>query len=176
MPSRRPARPSRRASSPAAAPRSLQAIPALDSLKLEGDEAIGVTILRRALEAPVRQIAENAGKEGSVVVSAVKDLPMGHGYDALNDDYGDMFAKGIVDAAKVTRSALQNAASIAGMVLTTETLVTDLPGEEGRGRRAWPRPRRRLLGDTRVSRGADLRTGTSPGRASDPGFSMGPAS
>jgi chaperonin GroEL len=75
----------------------------------------------------VRQIAENAGKEGSVVVAAVKDQPVGHGYDALNDAYGDMFVKGIVDAAKVTRSALQNAASIAGMVLTTETLVTDLP-------------------------------------------------
>ena len=105
----------------------VQAIPALDELKLEGDAAIGVTILRRALEAPVRQIAENAGKEGSVVVAAVKQQPLGHGWDALNDEYGDMFAKGIVDAAKVTRSALQNAASIAGMVLTTETLVTDLP-------------------------------------------------
>ena len=105
----------------------LQAIPALDALKLEGDEAIGVSILRRALEAPVRQIAENAGQEGSVIVAAVRDLPVGHGYDALKGEYGDMFAKGIVDAAKVTRSALQNAASIAGMVLTTETLVTDLP-------------------------------------------------
>jgi len=105
----------------------VQAIPALDSLKLEGDEAIGVTILRRALEAPVRQIAENAGKEGSVVVAAVKEQKLGFGYDALNDVYVDMFDKGIVDAAKVTRSALQNAASIAGMVLTTETLVTDLP-------------------------------------------------
>jgi chaperonin GroEL len=105
----------------------VQAIPALDELKLEGDEAIGITILRRALEAPVRQIAENAGQEGSVVVSAVKSLKVGEGYDALRDEYGDMFEKGIVDAAKVTRSALQNAASIAGMVLTTETLVTDLP-------------------------------------------------
>src|SRR5687767_10892061 len=105
----------------------VQAIPALDELSLEGDAAIGVAILRRALEAPVRQIAENAGKEGSVVVAAVKQQPVGHGWDALNDEYGDMFEKGIVDAAKVTRSALQNAASIAGMVLTTETLVTDLP-------------------------------------------------
>ena len=105
----------------------LQAIPALDALKLEGDEAIGVTILRRALEAPIRQIAENAGQEGSVIVAAVKDLTVGQGYDALKDEYGDMFDKGIVDAAKVTRSALQHAASIAGMVLTTETLVTDLP-------------------------------------------------
>jgi chaperonin GroEL len=105
----------------------LQAIPALDDLKLEGDEQIGVNILRRALEAPVRQIAENAGQEGSVVVSAVRQEKVGHGYDALKGTYGDMFEKGIVDAVKVTRSALQNAASIAGMVLTTETLVTDLP-------------------------------------------------
>ena len=108
----------------------LQAIPALDELKLEGDAAIGISILRRALEAPVRQIAENAGQEGSVIVAAVRDLPLGSGYDALNGVYGDMFEKGIVDAAKVTRSALQHAASIAGMVLTTETLVTDLPEEE----------------------------------------------
>jgi chaperonin GroEL len=105
----------------------LQALPALDDVKLEGDEAIGISILRRALEAPVRQIAENAGQEGSVIVAAVKGLPVGQGYDALRGEYGDMFAKGIVDAAKVTRSALQHAASIAGMVLTTETLVTDLP-------------------------------------------------
>ncbi|MFN8621023.1 MAG: chaperonin GroEL [Chloroflexota bacterium] len=105
----------------------LQALPALDDVKLEGDEAIGISILRRALEAPVRQIAENAGQEGSVIVAAVRALPVGQGYDALRGEYGDMFAKGIVDAAKVTRSALQHASSIAGMVLTTETLVTDLP-------------------------------------------------
>ena len=105
----------------------LQALQALDALSLEGEEAVGANILRRALEAPVRQIAENAGKEGSVVVAAVKELPIGHGYDALNDVYGDMFEKGIVDALKVTRSALLNAASIAGLVLTTETLITDLP-------------------------------------------------
>jgi chaperonin GroEL len=102
----------------------LQAIPSLDDIKLEGDEAIGVNILRRALEAPARQIAENAGQEGSVVVAAVKNLPIGEGYDALRNEYGNMFEKGIVDAAKVTRSALQHAASIAGMVLTTEALVT----------------------------------------------------
>jgi chaperonin GroEL len=108
----------------------LQAIPVLDTLKLKGDAAVGVAILRRALEAPIRQIAENAGKEGSVIVAAVRDLPVGHGYDALKGEFGDMFEKGIVDAAKVTRSALQNAASIAGMVLTTETLVTDKPEEK----------------------------------------------
>ncbi len=105
----------------------LQTIPALDELKLEGDEAIGVSILRRALEAPVRQIAENAGQEGSVVVAAVRLQPIGSGFDALRGEYVDMFEKGIVDAAKVTRSALQHASSIAGMVLTTETLVTDKP-------------------------------------------------
>jgi chaperonin GroEL len=105
----------------------LQAIPALDKLELEGDAAVGVAILRRALEAPIRQIAENAGKEGSVIVAAVRELPIGQGYDALKGEFGDMFEKGIVDAAKVTRSALQNAASIAGMVLTTETLITDEP-------------------------------------------------
>jgi chaperonin GroEL len=108
----------------------LQALPALDDLKLEGDAQIGIAILRRALEAPMRQIAENAGQEGSVIVAAVRDLPIGEGYDALKGEYGDMFDKGIVDAAKVTRSALQHAASIAGMVLTTETLVTDLPEDE----------------------------------------------
>ena len=108
----------------------LQAIPALDALALEGDEAIGISILRRALEAPVRQIAENSGQEGSVIVAAVRDLPTGQGFDALKGEYGDMFDKGIVDAVKVTRSALQNAASIAAMVLTTETLVTDLPEKE----------------------------------------------
>jgi chaperonin GroEL len=105
----------------------LQAIPALDELKLEGDEMIGVNIVRRALEAPVRQIAENAGQEGSVVVAAVKQQPVGSGFDALAGEYKDMYAAGIVDAAKVTRSALQHAASIAGMVLTTETLITDKP-------------------------------------------------
>ncbi len=108
----------------------LQAIPALDALTLDGDEAIGISILRRALEAPVRQIAENSGQEGSVIVAAVRDLPTGQGFDALKGEYGDMFEKGIVDAVKVTRSALQNAASIAAMVLTTETLVTDLPEKE----------------------------------------------
>ena len=112
----------------------LQAIPALDEIKLEGDEAIGVNIVRRALEAPVRQIAENAGQEGSVIVSVVRGMKIGEGYDALKGVYGNMFEKGIVDAAKVTRSALQNAASIAAMVLTTETLITDKPEpKEGAG-------------------------------------------
>ena len=121
----------------------LQAIPALDKLKLEGDAQVGVDIVRKALEAPARQIAENAGQAGEVVVAHVKGLKPGHGYDALKGEYGDMFKKGIVDAAKVTRSALQNAASIAAMVLTTETLVTDMPEKEKAGGRRRPRPRRR---------------------------------
>ncbi len=105
----------------------LQAIPALDKLKLEGDDAVGLSIVRKALEAPARQIADNAGAHGEVVVERVRREKPGHGYDALKGEYGDMFKKGIVDAAKVTRSALQNAASIAAMVLTTETLITDIP-------------------------------------------------
>ena len=111
----------------------LQAIPALDSLTLEGDEAVGVDIVRQALEAPARQIADNAGARGEVVIDQVKGLPKGHGFDALKGEYADMFERGIVDAAKVTRSALQNAASIAAMVLTTETLVTDLPEKKDNG-------------------------------------------
>src|SRR5256712_2044384 len=108
----------------------LQAIPALDAVKLDGDEAVGVEIVRKALEAPSRPIADNAGAHGEVVVEKVKGLKRGHGFDALKGEYGDMFVKGIVDARKVTRSALQNAASIAAMVLTTETLVSDLPEKE----------------------------------------------
>ena len=111
----------------------LQAIPALDKLKLKGDEQVGVDIVRKALEAPARQIADNAGASGEVIVNAVRDMKTGEGYDALKGEYGDMFARGIVDAAKVTRSALQNAASIAAMVLTTETLVTDLPEKDRAG-------------------------------------------
>ncbi len=105
----------------------LQAIPALDKVKLSGDEQVGVDIVRKALEAPARQIADNAGQSGEVIVEATRKQKKGHGYDALVGEFGDMFEKGIVDAAKVTRSALQNAASIAAMVLTTETLVTDIP-------------------------------------------------
>ena len=111
----------------------LQAIPVLEKLKLEGDAQVGVDIVRKALEAPARQIADNAGQSGEVVVSKVRGMKTGEGYDALANEYGDMFKKGIVDAAKVTRSALQNAASIAAMVLTTETLITDLPEKQAAG-------------------------------------------
>ena len=100
----------------------------LDKLKMdEPDAQVGVDIVRRALEYPIRQIADNAGAHGEVVVDQVRGMKIGFGYDALKGVYGDMFEKGIVDAAKVTRSALENAASIAKMVLTTETLITDIP-------------------------------------------------
>ena len=102
-------------------------LPALDSVQAEGDAKVGVDIVRRAIEEPVRQIAANAGCEGSVVVEAVKKSPAGVGFNALTNEYVDMIKAGIVDPAKVTRSALQNAASIAAMVLTTETLVADKP-------------------------------------------------
>jgi chaperonin GroEL len=105
----------------------LNALPALDKVKLDGDEATGVRILRRALEEPLRRIAINAGKDGSVVVEEVKKLGKGKGYDAATDEYGDMVSKGIIDPAKVTRSAIENAVSIAALVLTTNCLVTDLP-------------------------------------------------
>ena len=105
-------------------------LPALDRLNVEGDEKVGVEIVRRAVEEPVRQIADNAGLEGSVVVENVKKAGTGVGFNALSNEYVDMIETGIVDPAKVTRSALQNAASIASMVLTTETLVADKPEKE----------------------------------------------
>ena len=106
-------------------------LPALDKLEAEGDVKTGINIVRRAIEEPVRQIANNAGLEGSVVVAEVKKAGVGVGYDAAKDQYVNMIEAGIVDPAKVTRSALQNAASIAAMVLTTETLVADKPAPEG---------------------------------------------
>ncbi|HLQ35393.1 MAG TPA: chaperonin GroEL, partial [Chloroflexota bacterium] len=104
-----------------------QAAASLDSLKTEGDEKVGVLLVKRALEEPLRQIAYNAGEEGSVVVDVVRKGTKNHGFNALDGKYEDMFKAGIVDPAKVTRSALQNAASIAAMLLTTETLITEKP-------------------------------------------------
>ena len=102
-------------------------LPALDDVKAEGDAKVGVEIVKRAIEEPVRQIANNAGQEGSVVAEAVKKADKGIGFNALTNEYVDMIKAGIVDPAKVVRSALQNAASIAAMILTTETLVADKP-------------------------------------------------
>jgi chaperonin GroEL len=107
------------------------AIKALDNIETSSlDEKTGVDIVRRALEEPLRQIANNAGAEGSVVVEKVKALPDGMGFNALTGEYVNMIEAGIVDPAKVTRSALQNAASIAAMILTTETLVAEKPEKE----------------------------------------------
>ncbi len=105
----------------------INALSALDKAKLTGDEATGLTILRRALEEPLRRIAQNAGKDGSVIVEKVKGLKAGEGYDAAKDEFGNMINRGIVDPVKVTRSALENAVSIAAMVLTTNCLVTEIP-------------------------------------------------
>ncbi len=106
-------------------------VSALDGVTAEGDVKTGVNILRRALEEPLRQIADNAGEEGSVVVEKVKNLPKGQGYNAATGEYVDMVAAGIIDPTKVTRSALQNAASIAALLLTTEALITDIPEKKG---------------------------------------------
>ena len=102
-------------------------LPVLNDIKAEGDVKVGVEIVKRAIEEPVRQIAQNAGQEGSVIVDAVKKAGKGVGFNALTNEFVDMIKAGIVDPAKVVRSALQNAASIAAMILTTETLVADKP-------------------------------------------------
>jgi chaperonin GroEL len=109
----------------------LNALVVLKKVKMEGDETTGVNLLKRALEEPLRCIATNSGREGSVVINAVKESKPGIGYDAFKDELGvNMIERGIVDPLKVTRSALQNAASIACMILTTECLVTDIPEKE----------------------------------------------
>lgn len=108
----------------------MRAASVLDKLALESDEMIGVNILRRSLEEPARQIAFNAGKEGSVVAEEIRKGSGNFGYNALTNTYEDLMASGVVDPVKVTRSALQNAASIAGLFLTTEAIVTDIPKKD----------------------------------------------
>ncbi|MDD5700595.1 MAG: chaperonin GroEL [Dehalococcoidales bacterium] len=108
----------------------LNALPALKEFILEGDEQTGVEIVRKAIEEPIRFIADNAGKDGSVIVDTVKRSKAGTGYDAEEDEFGDMIQKGIIDPTKVVRSSLQNAASIASMILITESLVADIPEKE----------------------------------------------
>jgi len=108
----------------------IDTISVLDALKVTGDEKIGLEIIKKALIAPLYQIAENAGADGAVVVEKVRNLGKGEGYDAANDKYGDMIKFGIIDPAKVTRTALQNAASISALILTTEALVADKPEEK----------------------------------------------
>ena len=108
----------------------LRAQGALDKLKVEGGQSVGVAILRRALEAPIRQICENAGAEASIVVQNVRDGKGAHGFDARDESYVDMFEAGIIDPTKVARVAVENACSIAGMILTTEAAVTEIPEKE----------------------------------------------
>ena len=108
----------------------IRSIPALEKLKLEGDEKIGVNIVKRAIEEPLRQIAQNAGLEGSVVVQRIKQEKANIGYDVSQDAYVDMIEAGVIDPTKVTRLALQNASSIAALLLTTETLIADKPDKD----------------------------------------------
>ena len=112
----------------------INSIPALDKLNLEGDMQTGVNILRRALEEPMRMIAQNAGLDGAVVVEKVRNLhsdgKSNVGYDVLQNDYVNMMDAGLADPVKVTRSAVENASSIAAMILTTAALVTDIPEPE----------------------------------------------
>ncbi|MGC6581730.1 MAG: chaperonin GroEL [Akkermansiaceae bacterium] len=108
----------------------IRAQSALDGVELEGDEATGVELVRSAVEAPLRQLAANAGREGALIVEHVKNSDGTTGYDVAKDDYVDLIGQGVVDPTKVTRSALQNAASIAGLLLTTECVITDIPEEE----------------------------------------------
>jgi chaperonin GroEL len=108
----------------------IRCLPALEKLEVEGDEKVGVTIVRRSLEEPLRTLANNAGVEGSVVVMEVKKGKRTFGYNVDKDEYVDMLEAGIIDPTKVTRTALQNAASIAGLMLTTEALITEIPEKE----------------------------------------------
>jgi chaperonin GroEL len=109
----------------------IRCIPALDKLKLDHDQRIGVNIVKRALEEPIRQIVANAGLEGSIVVEKVKESKeLNFGFDAYKEEYTDMVKSGIIDPTKVSRTALQNAASVAGLLLTTEVMITELPEEE----------------------------------------------
>ena len=111
----------------------IRALGALEELDLGGDRQFGVNIVRRALEEPIRQIAENAGVEGSVVVEKVKSGKGAFGYNAATDTYEDLMKAGIIDPTKVARLALQNAASVAGLLLTTGAVVTEKPKEEKKG-------------------------------------------
>ncbi len=109
----------------------IRCLKALDNLKLEGDQQIGVDIVRKALEEPLRQIAENAGKEGAIIVEKVKDSKdVNYGFDAAKEEFTDMMKAGIIDPTKVVRFALQNAASVASLLITTEALVAEKPKKE----------------------------------------------
>ena len=142
---------------PSSAPRPPSAISSLN-----GDEKTGADIVARAVEAPLRQLVANAGREAALIVEHVKNDKDGDGYNVATDKFEDLIASGVVDPTKVTRTALQNAASISGLLLTTECLITDLPAKEARRRRRrWPRPRHGRHGRHDVTRG---RGGLQPPR------------
>ena len=103
---------------------------ALDKVDAEGDEAVGVDIVRRSLEAPVRQIAENAGIDGAIICEKVKGASGNSGFNALTGEHVDMVKAGVIDPAKVARTALENAASISGLLLTTEALISEIPEDK----------------------------------------------
>jgi len=111
----------------------LRAQPAVSAMRMPADEAVGRDIVARALEEPARQIAANAGEEGAVAIGRIRAEKGAFGYNAATGLYGDLLAWGIIDPVKVTRSALQHAASIASLVLTTDAVVVDVPEEEGEG-------------------------------------------
>jgi chaperonin GroEL len=112
----------------------IRALGSLDNLELENeDQRIGVNIVRRALEEPLRQIAINSGLEGSIIAQKVRDGEGAFGFNARTETYGDLFKEGVIDPTKVARTALENAASVAGLLLTTEAIVADKPEEHGGG-------------------------------------------
>jgi len=113
----------------------LRCIEAIEKVKAKGDEQIGVDIVIRALEAPIRQIASNGGNDGSVVADEVKQKGANIGFNAVTGEYGDMYKAGIVDPAKVVKSALRNAASIAGLMLTTQVLITKTDTNDGKDKK-----------------------------------------
>ncbi len=112
----------------------LRSVKAVEAVKAEGDEAVGVDIIRRALEEPLRQIAGNAGHEGAVVLGKVREMKTDEGFNALTDTYENLVEAGVIDPTKVVRYALQNAASIASLLLTTEAIVCEIP--EGKGEKS----------------------------------------
>ncbi|HWP48291.1 MAG TPA: chaperonin GroEL [Candidatus Limnocylindrales bacterium] len=118
----------------------LRCLPALEKLKLEGDQQVGVNIVKRALEEPLRQIANNAGWEGSVVVERVKEMKTNEGFNAATEEFEDLVAAGIIDPTKVARVALQNAASVAALMLTTEALITEVPEKKEKSKMPTPPP------------------------------------
>jgi chaperonin GroEL len=117
----------------------LRSIQAVEALKVEGDEAVGVGIIRRALEEPLRQIANNAGQEGAVVVGKVLEMKGDEGFNALTEKYENLVDAGVIDPTKVVRSALQNAASVASLLLTTEAVICEIPEDKEQGAAAMPR-------------------------------------